>query len=588
MTPRLLRFAASAAAATMYILAAGHTASTQQPAQQVPGAIRSRITLVPVDVRVLDRDGAPVTDLRQEDFTILEDGVPQKIGHFSFQRLSPEAPGPARPSLRKELDASVEEQRHRTFLIVLGRGRLQNWSGGYEAVIRFVREQLLPQDKVAIAAWNRATDFTTDHARLVPLLGRLRDKHMWIEQRLRLRESGLEAVYGSKDIPERLQVEIDTLFDDETLRPRELAAVRIRDEEGYENAMRRQIDAVMERMLGERRALSDPRLEDFFRIAALGQSTMATLYSSIEYLKYFDGEKHLILLNEGGIFLPRAEDDEGVAATASDARVAVHTILTGGVPLDSFDMSQGGPGSLSIGASGRASPLSQTALATATGPFGALFAMGTMRTFATRSGGYFAVTERAARVFDRIDTATRAHYVLGYYPSHANWDGDYRKIEVKVNRPRVKVASRRGYFATDQIVPFDRRQFLTHLRIGWAGYYPGTIEDITLTLKARTERGDLVAEGTIDPSRLSFEPIEGIRGGEVDLAIFVGDRDGEIIGERWQTISLKLGDESFRRATQNGIPFTVRIPLKGTPRDVKAIVYDYASDLMGSAVSRVR
>jgi hypothetical protein len=29
----------------------------------VPGAFRSRITLVPVDVRVLDRNGKPITDL---------------------------------------------------------------------------------------------------------------------------------------------------------------------------------------------------------------------------------------------------------------------------------------------------------------------------------------------------------------------------------------------------------------------------------------------------------------------------------------------------------------------------------------------
>jgi hypothetical protein len=32
----------------------------------------------------------------------------------------------------------------------------------------------------------------------------------------------------------------------------------------------------------------------------------------------------------------------------------------------------------------------------------------------------------------------------------------------------------------------------------------------------------------------------------------------------------------------------VRIPIKGTPRYVKAIVYDYASDLVGSAMLRIR
>ncbi len=33
---------------------------------------------------------------------------------------------------------------------------------------------------------------------------------------------------------------------------------------------------------------------------------------------------------------------------------------------------------------------------------------------------------------DRIDDVTRATYLLGYYPTNANWDGTYRKVEVKV------------------------------------------------------------------------------------------------------------------------------------------------------------
>ena len=50
--------------------------------QQVP-TFRSSITAVPIDVRVIDKDGKPIADLRQEDFTVLEDGVPQTIAHFA-------------------------------------------------------------------------------------------------------------------------------------------------------------------------------------------------------------------------------------------------------------------------------------------------------------------------------------------------------------------------------------------------------------------------------------------------------------------------------------------------------------------------
>ena len=582
------------AAAALAVIAALSVQSSaqQQPTQQMPGAIRSRITLVPLDVRVVDRDGTPVIGLTEQDFVVEENGVPQKIGHFAFQQLTAEAPGPARPPLRRALDATVEEQRHRTFLLVLGRGRLQYPARGYDAAIRFVREQLLPQDKVAIAAWNRTTDFTTDHDRLLPLLERLRVGHEKIEARLRQRESGLEAVYGNKSIPPAIQRDIDAAFDaDPALRPRELASQRIHDQQGMDNALRRETDAIMNRMTGEGGPLLDPRLEDFFALAFVGRQTLATLYASIEYLKYFDGEKHLILLNEGGIYLPRAEDDQGLAAAASDARVAVHTILTGGVqgtqPL-------GAPDTLFdsriIGSSGPLKSAFDTAVRESSVGMGAMpiFATGTMRTFSRLSGGYSSAYRKAADTFDRIDAATRSQYTLGYYPASSNWDGKYRKIDVYVKRPGVTVSVRRGYFATDQIVPFDRRQFLTHSRISSAGFYSKPIKDIRVTLEATVEGAEIVATGTIDPSRLSLEPVDGIRGGEVDLAIFVGDRREEVLGEQWQKISVKFGDAALARASSRGIPFSVRVPVTGTPRYVKAIVYDYAADLVGSATVKLR
>src|SRR5688500_9756692 len=568
MTVTSTRLAAAAAA---FVTALSAHATLQEPAQQqqVPGAIRSRITLVPLDVRVVDRSGTPVVDLKQEDFTVLENGVPQKIGHFAFQQLTAEAPGSARPSLRKALDATVEEQRHRTFLLVLGRGRLQHPGKGYDGAIRFVREQLLPQDKIAIAAWNRSTDFTTDHAKLIPLLEHLRDVHESIEARLQQRETGLEAIYGSKTIPPAIQTRIDAAFDAfPDLRPRELASVRIRDEAEFTTAMRRDTDAMMARMTGEGAPLLDPYVDEFFRQAYVGQQSLPTLYAAIEYLKYFDGEKHLILLNDMGIYLQRADDDKGLAATAADARVAVHTILTGGVPIQPFGQADLmlRQDSRIIGNSGPLQSVMDTAVRdsnVALSPFGHMFAMGTMRTFSRLSGGYSVTSKRASVAFDRIDAATRSQYVLGYYPANSDWDGRFRKIEVRVNRPGVTVQVRGGYFGNDQLVPFDRRRFLTHSRVSQAGYYSKPIEDIRVTLKAAVSGATVIAEGTIDPSRLSLEAIDGVRGGEVDLAIFVGDRNEELLGEQWQKITVKFGEERFKRAVSGGIPFVVKVPVKG-------------------------
>jgi hypothetical protein len=53
---------------------------------------RAGVTMVPIDVRAFDRNRRPVTDLALEDFEILEDGVPQRIAHFSTQAFTPSGP----------------------------------------------------------------------------------------------------------------------------------------------------------------------------------------------------------------------------------------------------------------------------------------------------------------------------------------------------------------------------------------------------------------------------------------------------------------------------------------------------------------
>src|SRR5438105_11433000 len=78
------------------LLALGRSVPAQSPPAptQTPQVFRGGTTLVPVDIRVLDRDGKPVTDLHDTDFVVLENGVPQRIRHFSTQAYTPMAPGP--------------------------------------------------------------------------------------------------------------------------------------------------------------------------------------------------------------------------------------------------------------------------------------------------------------------------------------------------------------------------------------------------------------------------------------------------------------------------------------------------------------
>ena len=49
--------------------------------------IRSTVSLVEIDVQVTDRDGKPVKGLKQEQFSVTEDGKPQKVSTFEYNDI---------------------------------------------------------------------------------------------------------------------------------------------------------------------------------------------------------------------------------------------------------------------------------------------------------------------------------------------------------------------------------------------------------------------------------------------------------------------------------------------------------------------
>ena len=61
-----------------------------------------------------------------------------------------------------------------------------------------------------------------------------------------------------------------------------------------------------------------------------------------------------------------------------------------------------------------------------------------------------------------------------------------------------------------------------------------------------------------------------------------------MVGETWRTLDLNVSEASRERLMREGTPVTVTIPLPNGARDVKVVVYDYGSDLLGTATGRIR
>lgn len=69
---------------------------------------------------------------------------------------------------------------------------------------------------------------------------------------------------------------------------------------------------------------------------------------------------------------------------------------------------------------------------------------------ATTSGGKLHLADTLISLpaaFARIAAELRTQYALGYYPSNAARDGNYRKIQVETSRKDVVIRARPGYRA---------------------------------------------------------------------------------------------------------------------------------------------
>lgn len=567
-----------AALALSVVGLAASTAVTEPQQPRVPGAFRSRITLVPVDVRVLDSKGRPVTDLRRDEFRIFEDGRLQEIGAFEHLDFTAEpAPGAtdtdAGPALRRAVGPDIPAPSGRVFLFMLGRGRLQHPTRVLDALIEFLDTRMLPQDHAAVIAYNRATDFTRDHRKLKAVVEAFRQKHERLEQRMTARQSGLAAAFGNKEVPPELQAEVDAIFAaDGAPGFREMPPARATDAARIEQEMRdvgNLLQPVGVSMPVSGLAAGAPAdlasLDEYMEGSLKTLQDLGGLLAGIEYLRYLDGEKHLVYVSEAGLRLPRRKYDESIAAIASDARVAVNVIHTGGT---SSVMVRGTP---------RAN-VTQT------------FSMAGLRLLADRTGGRAALFKTGAQALGDIDRASRSQYVLGYYPTNGEQDGRYRKITVKVTRPGVTALYRNGYFARQLLVPTDRRQFMAFSRILAAGSYPGAIRDIAVSVNATRDpaTGEVRIAVTVKPNRLRVVERDGRHFVELDVALFNGDTRDELVSQLWQRIDLNLSAAEMATAMSNDIKYTMRFIPERTPANVKVVVYDHVSDLIGTAAAPVR
>lgn len=120
---------------------------------------RSTTELINVTATVTDASGRFASNLRREDFIVLEDGVRQQISHFSSERV------PVSLGIVLDVSGSMSGEKYRA---------------AERALSRFLYDLLAPEDEVFILSFSDQTDlvsdWTTDRRRLAAGLSRIRPR----------------------------------------------------------------------------------------------------------------------------------------------------------------------------------------------------------------------------------------------------------------------------------------------------------------------------------------------------------------------------------------------------------------------------
>ncbi len=159
--------------------------ATAIPAQQQLPKFEATTNLVVINVAVRDRAGKPVEGLKKEDFVVLEDGKPQAISVFEFQRLSAEVLPPMPKDIAPKEDKEEEEQpgkppapgelryKDRRLLVLffdMSSMKVEDQIRAQEAALKFLDQQMTRSDLVSMMTFTSSlkldVDFTDDREQI--------------------------------------------------------------------------------------------------------------------------------------------------------------------------------------------------------------------------------------------------------------------------------------------------------------------------------------------------------------------------------------------------------------------------------------
>lgn len=299
------------------------------------------------------------------------------------------------------------------------------------------------------------------------------------------------------------------------------------------------------------------------------------------------------------------------------ARVSVYPVDARGLMnLSTVDASYTPGGSIGSGASGgfgrgRAPGMGNTPMASDSHTAMVTNAAeeASMRLIAKETGGKAYINTNGLRdaIADAIANGS-SYYTIAYMPENKNFDGRFRKLQVRVDGGGFNVATRDGYYADppEKIAAHGATQITPILAAMLHGAPPATQVIFNTrvlpasdphfrdTKFAATPAGEMAAQINsplhrtivdllVDPRGLDFATAQdGTRLDNVEFVLVAYDSDGKRVNYVDQKAPLGLDAEHYARVRASGFPVRMELDLPAGNFSLRLAVYDLSSGHIGS------
>jgi hypothetical protein len=207
-----------------------------------------------------------------------------------------------------------------------------------------------------------------------------------------------------------------------------------------------------------------------------------------------------------------------------------------------------------------------------------------MKSMADETGGRaFYNTNDLKNALRRSLDDSELTYVLGYYPSHGEWDGKFRPIKVLVKRQGVNVRHRQGYYARTGL-PVENTDRLALLKDAAENPLDATGVGVTVRLRPfKSDAGDQVEViVSVDPRDLTLQPENGRWTGLVDVWSAQYSNKGEALAGISKTVAADLKEGTYQKVMQEGLSVLLKATVEREAQELRVVVRDAPSGAVGS------